>query len=198
MADLDAELRRADTLAVRDDARELILGGVRINPGAAVRDPPDALDARRLHHDERCARIRQHAEMRDVPWARHAVVRRVLAHRRHDNAVGEIELIDFVWRKECAGHEALGKWGGGAAGRFARDVASHRDQVNRATASASVCARGTSESTMRNSSGVCALPPIGPTAQMVGVPTPEVKPESAQPPVNSPSTWMERSFAQAA
>jgi len=47
-----------------------------------------------------------------------------------------------------------------------------------------------------NSSGVCALAPTGPTAQMVGVPTPEVNPESAQPPVNSPSTLMERSFAQ--
>ena len=71
-------------------------------------------------------------------------------------------------------------------------------QVNRATASASVCARGTIESTMRNSSGVCALPPIGPTAQIVGVPTPDVKPESAQPPVNSPATFRSRSPAHAA
>ena len=29
----------------------------------------------------------------------------------------------------------------------------------------------------RNSSGLCALPPTGPTAQIVGVPTPAVKPE---------------------
>src|SRR5262249_23067260 len=58
--------------------------------------------------------------------------------------------------------------------------------VTLATASAKVCARGTSESTTRYSSGVCALPPTGPTAQMVGVPTAAVKPESAQPPVNSP------------
>src|ERR1043165_9511376 len=86
---------------------------------------------------------------------------------------------------------------GGALGSR-REMASGGGQVNRATASASVCARGTSESTIMNSSGVCALPPTGPTAQIVGVPTPEVKPESAQPPVNSPSTFRERSFAQAA
>ena len=49
-----------------------------------------------------------------------------------------------------------------------------------------------------NSSGVCALAPTGPTAQMVGVPTPEVNPESAQPPENSPSIFREISFAQAA
>ena len=41
----------------------------------------------------------------------------------------------------------------------------------------------------RNSSGLWALPPTGPTAQIVGVPTPAVKPESAQPPVNSPAVW---------
>ena len=39
----------------------------------------------------------------------------------------------------------------------------------------------------RNSSGLCALPPTGPTAQMVGAPTAAVKPELAQPPVNSPA-----------
>ena len=70
--------------------------------------------------------------------------------------------------------------------------------VNLATASARVCARGTSESTTRYSSGVCALPPTGPTAQMVGVPTAAVKPESAQPPVNSPSTLRPTSLAQPA
>jgi hypothetical protein len=72
-----------------------------------------------------------------------------------------------------------------------------RTQVNRATASASVCARGTIESTTMNSSGVCAFAPIGPPAQMVGVPMAEVKPESAQPPVNSPSTLRSRFPAQA-
>src|SRR4029077_20889009 len=71
-------------------------------------------------------------------------------------------------------------------------------QVNRATASASVCARGTSESTTRYSSGECALPPTGPTAQIVGVPTPAVKPEYAQPTVNSASIFRARFLAQEA
>ncbi|MGY4327026.1 hypothetical protein ACVWWG_001443 [Bradyrhizobium sp. LB7.2] len=41
-------------------------------------------------------------------------------------------------------------------------------------------------SSSRYSSGVCASPPTGPRPQMVGVPTAAVKPESAQPPENSP------------
>ena len=64
-------------------------------------------------------------------------------------------------------------------------------------ASASAWARGTSESTSRYSSGVCALPPTGPVAHRVGQPTAAVKPESAQPPVNSPVTLSPASPAAA-
>ena len=49
-------------------------------------------------------------------------------------------------------------------------------------------ARGTMLSSSRYSCSVWALPPTGPTPQIVGVPTLAVKPESAQPPANSPST----------
>ena len=42
------------------------------------------------------------------------------------------------------------------------------------------------EAISRYSSGLCALPPTGPTAQIVGAPTAAVKPLSAQPPLNSP------------
>ncbi len=37
------------------------------------------------------------------------------------------------------------------------------------------------------SSSVCGLPPTGPTPQIVGAPALAAKPESAQPPVNSPA-----------
>ena len=53
-------------------------------------------------------------------------------------------------------------------------------------ASATVLARGTMVSSRMNSSGVCARPPTGPVAQTVGAPTWAVKPESAEPPENSP------------
>src|SRR5206468_8863704 len=131
--------------------------------------------------------------MRHVPVADHAVGRAVLAHRRDVDAVGKLEAIDLVRREQRAGHErcSLGGITGGSVLMAARQA-----QVNRATANASVCARGTSESTTRYSSGVCALPPTGPTAQMVGVPTAAVKPESAQPPLNSPSTLRPTSCAQ--
>ena len=50
---------------------------------------------------------------------------------------------------------------------------------------ASAFARGTRVSISRNSSGECALPPTGPTPQMVGAPVAAANPEVAQPPVNS-------------
>ena len=59
---------------------------------------------------------------------------------------------------------------------------------SRRIARAIAWARGTMLASFRNSSGLCALPPTGPTAQMVGAPTAAVKPLSAQPPLNSPST----------
>ena len=55
-------------------------------------------------------------------------------------------------------------------------------------AAASACVRGTSVSSLQNSSSVCALPPTGPSPHKVGAPSAAVKPESAQPPVDSPST----------
>src|SRR4051794_4754048 len=57
---------------------------------------------------------------------------------------------------------------------------------SRRIARAIAWARGTRLATSRYSSGLCALPPTGPTAQMVGAPTAAVKPLSAQPPLNSP------------
>ena len=53
-------------------------------------------------------------------------------------------------------------------------------------ASASAWARGTIDVMSRYSSGVCALAPTGPVAQIVGQPIAAVKPESAHPPENSP------------
>ena len=64
-------------------------------------------------------------------------------------------------------------------------------------ASAMAWARGTRVSTSRYSSGVCALPPTGPTPHKVGQPTADVKPESAHPPVNSPATFRPASAAAA-
>ena len=64
MGELDAELRGADALAMRDDARERVLAGIRVDAGAAMRDAAAPLDAGRLDHHQRGAGIRQHAEMR--------------------------------------------------------------------------------------------------------------------------------------
>jgi hypothetical protein len=61
MADLDAELGRADAPAMLDDALERRLAGVRIEAEAAMRDAAGPLDGGRLDDDEGGARIRQHA-----------------------------------------------------------------------------------------------------------------------------------------
>ncbi|KPY60388.1 hypothetical protein ALP37_102351 [Pseudomonas amygdali pv. sesami] len=55
---------------------------------------------------------------------------------------------------------------------------------------------GTRVSSSRYSRSVCTLPPTGPRPHRVGIPRLAVKPESAQPPVNSPSTLKPSSCAR--
>ena len=52
MRELDAEFRRADALAMGDDARQRVLAVVRIKPEAAMGDAADAFDMGRLEHSK--------------------------------------------------------------------------------------------------------------------------------------------------
>ena len=93
MRQLDAELRIAVAPAVRGDARERRFAVVRIEPEAAMGDAPAALDAGRLHHEQRRPRIAQRAEVIEMPVGRGAVIGAVLAHGRDDDPVAELERI---------------------------------------------------------------------------------------------------------
>ena len=62
-------------------------------------DAPDALDRRRLDHHEASARHRHHAEVLRCQSFIDAVVRRVLAHRRHDDAVREPHRAEIEGRE---------------------------------------------------------------------------------------------------
>ena len=80
MGDLDAQLGGARAPHLRDHARQRGLVVVGIKPQAAMGYAAMALDMGRLHHHQRGAGIRQHAEMHQVPVVGAAVVARVLAH----------------------------------------------------------------------------------------------------------------------
>jgi hypothetical protein len=104
MCDLDAELRRSDPAAVVDDARQRRLAVVVVEADVAVRDAAAPLHRRRFHHEQPGARVRQHAEVGHVPVARAAVVGAVLAHRRDDDPVGELDLGQSDRREQRACH----------------------------------------------------------------------------------------------
>src|SRR5271166_4205557 len=111
MRKLDAELGIAVAAAMRDHARKRRFAVVRIKPEAAMGDAPAALDAGRLHHDQRRPRITQHAEVVHVPVGRNAIVGAVLAHGRNDDPVSEVESSEPDWGKKSTGHGALDQSG---------------------------------------------------------------------------------------
>ena len=70
------------------DTRHRALVGIGIKADAAMRDPPAALDTGGFHHHKACTRHRKVHEVLEMPISHRAVIRRVLAHGCHSNAVG--------------------------------------------------------------------------------------------------------------
>jgi len=89
MRELDAQRRVAEAAAGRDNATERSFVGVAVKSEAAMRDAPRLLDRRRLDHQQPCTRHGERAEVLHVPIVGAAVIGAVLAHRRHDDAIGE-------------------------------------------------------------------------------------------------------------
>jgi len=81
--------------AVPDDAAERPFVRVGVEPRAAGSDAADRLDVGHLETQQRCAGIGEHAEVRQVPVGHAAVHGRVLAHRRHHDAVLEREAAQL-------------------------------------------------------------------------------------------------------
>ena len=67
-------------------------------------DAAAALDVGHLDHDHAGAGIGQHAEMGHMPIVADAVIGAVLAHRRDDDAVGELEAGEADGRKQGTRH----------------------------------------------------------------------------------------------
>ena len=116
MRELDAELGRADALAMQHDARERVLAGVGIDAEAAMGDAAVPLDMGRFEHQQAGAGIRQHAEMGHVPVIGDAVVGAVLAHRRDDDPVRQCEIGKLDRREQSTRHCLL-TWLGEFSGK---------------------------------------------------------------------------------
>jgi hypothetical protein len=89
-------------MAMRDHTLERGLAGVGIEPEAAVADAAMPLDIGHLGHHEAGAGIGEHAKVSQVPVRSHAIVGTVLAHGRHDDAVGKCQVGEPDRREECA------------------------------------------------------------------------------------------------
>jgi hypothetical protein len=108
MGELDAELDRGHPGARPVDDR--LDGGfvvVAVEAEAALGDAAVALDVGRLEAEQAGARHRQHAVVDLVPGLGAAVDRRVLAHRRDDDAIGERHAAELDGREELDGHVNL-------------------------------------------------------------------------------------------
>ena len=105
MGELDAELCGPGATAEIDDALKGRFGFVRIKPHAAMGDATVAFHVGRLDDDEASARIRQHAEMCEVPVGGAAIDGAVLAHGRYDDTIIQFEAAELDRRKQGAGHE---------------------------------------------------------------------------------------------
>ena len=86
--------RRCRALALHELSDTRKARDVRIVPdaGIAVRDAPAALDRGGFHEYDAGAALRELAKVHEVPVAHMAVLRRVLAHRRYDDAVAHFQL----------------------------------------------------------------------------------------------------------
>src|SRR5262252_4530966 len=105
MGKLDAELRSSGAAAEINDAPERRFGLVRIKPHAAVGDAAVTLHMGRLDNDETGARIRQHAEMGNVPIGGATVDGAVLTHGSDDDAIGQLDAAKLDRGKQNACHE---------------------------------------------------------------------------------------------
>ncbi len=78
------------------------LGGVVVEAETAGRDAADRLDRRGLDAEDRSARQRQRIDVREVPVIGLAIHGRILAHRRHHDAVGKVKAAQLDRGKQSA------------------------------------------------------------------------------------------------
>ena len=89
-----------------EDRLQRRFGGVVPQPEAARRDAADILDMGRLDAEHRGARQRQIVDMGEMPVIGLAIFGRVLAHRRHHDAVGKRQAAQLD-RGEQSAHAGM-------------------------------------------------------------------------------------------
>jgi len=99
MSNLDTEFCAAHTPGLRDHARQRGFIVVGIEAETAMRDAAVPLNVGCLNDHQRGAGMRHHAEMHQVPVVGAAIVARILAHGRDDDAVGKLETGKAKWRE---------------------------------------------------------------------------------------------------
>ena len=105
MGELDAELHlRHPGPRPFDDGLQRRFVLVAVEAEAALGDAALALDMGGLEAQQAGARHREHAVMHLVPGLGAAIDRRILAHRRHDDAVGQRDAAELDRREELGGH----------------------------------------------------------------------------------------------
>ena len=84
------------------DRPECGFGGVVVKPEAARRDAPDRFHMGGLDAEHRRTRQRQRVDMREVPVIGRAIIGRILAHRRHHDAIGQRKIAQADRGKQGA------------------------------------------------------------------------------------------------
>jgi hypothetical protein len=100
MGKLDGQRHATDLARRVDHALQRRFVGVVPQAQAARRDASFRLDAGGLDDQQAGARQRQLAVVHQVPVVGIALLGRVLAHRRDDNAVGQRDAADGEWGKQ--------------------------------------------------------------------------------------------------
>ena len=114
MRQLNAELRRSDPPAMRDNMGKRIFAGVRIEAEAAMGDPTVAFDMGGFNNKQAGAGIGEHAEMSEMPIIGDAVIGAVLAHRRYDDTIRKRQVGKLDRREQRTRHRChrLEGWAG--------------------------------------------------------------------------------------
>jgi hypothetical protein len=84
----------------RQHGPECRLGGIVPQTEIAGGNPAIGLHGRRFDHQHASARHSQLSQMRDMPCVGQAVLSAVLAHWRHDDAVGECQTAQRDWGEQ--------------------------------------------------------------------------------------------------
>ena len=116
VAELDADLRRAEAMDEIDQAPPRGHVFVHVDARAPRRDPPVAPDGGHLGHDEPRTADCPGAEVDEVPVVDRSVPGGVLAHGRHAHPVGQGQLTQAKRREERGRRRAGARGRSGAGG----------------------------------------------------------------------------------